>query len=149
MSKSVIKKILVYIGFFVLLLLLRKSPFPVSLSFGLYVGFLYCLNPYISTLVFCLSALPFDVSSIFVALSQGAVMLLVAIIYTALKRKINKGLLIFYVLLAQVFYIIYGLDGPDMLFSRLINCGSIDFFVCFSLCGTGVARTWVEIPSWR
>jgi len=123
MSKSVIKKILVYIGFFVLLLLLRKSPFPVSLSFGLYVGFLYCLNPYISTLVFCLSALPFDVSSIFVALSQGAVMLLVAIIYTALKRKINKGLLIFYVLLAQVFYIIYGLDGPDMLFSRLINCG--------------------------
>jgi len=123
MSKNVVKKIFVYIGFFVLLLLLRKSPFPVSLSFGLYVGFLYCLNPYISTLVFCLSSLPFDVSSIFVALTQGAVMLLVAIIYTVIKRKINKGLLIFYVLLAQVFYVLYGLEGPDMLFTRLINCG--------------------------
>lgn len=137
MAKNFVKKFFVYASLFVLLFILRKSGFPISLSFGLYVGFLYCLNPYFSTLVFCLSALPFDWSTILVALTQGAVMLLVAIIYSAAARKISKMLLVCYVLLAQVFYVLYGMSGSDVLFERLINVG---ISVVFSFVSVYVVR---------
>lgn len=137
MAKNFLKNFFVYAAFFVLLFILRKSSFPISLPFGLYVGFLYCLNPYISTLVFCLSALPFELSTIFITLAQGAVMVLVALIYSTLCKKINKGLLVLYVLLAQVFYILYGLAGADELFDRLVNAG---ICVVFSFVSVYVVR---------
>lgn len=118
---KILKKIATYLLLLGCLVLLRLSNFPLSLSFGLFVGALYCLNPYLSTLTFVVSSTFFGLDSIFITLSQGAVMLLLVVIYSLANKKIRKLVLICYIILAQIFYLMWHLYDTQELFMRFIN----------------------------
>lgn len=132
MKKKIFKQILIYALLLVCQILLRTLSFGSALSYGLFLGALYCINPWWSSLVFLLSALPFGWNTLLVSATQCAVVLVAVLIHGKCNMKIRKGLLILYILGSQAFYVAYRLDVSQDLFIRLLNVAiSVAFsFVC-------------------
>ncbi|MEG2158657.1 MAG: hypothetical protein RRY18_02130, partial [Clostridia bacterium] len=92
------------------------------LSFGLFMGAVYCESPIICGLIYILSSLLTGVDGIICAGIRVAVIVVSLLIHKKLKKKVNRILLVLYILLANIFYICYKVT-PKLLLDRFINVG--------------------------
>ncbi|MDD3832181.1 MAG: SpoIIE family protein phosphatase [Clostridia bacterium] len=130
-GKSVIKQTFIYISLCLCLLLVRQSDYAYGLSYGLFVGCLYCLNIWLSSLIYIISSLFGGVNDILISLSQAVPMLLALFIHGKINKKVNRWLLIGYICLSQLFYVFYQYS-QSALPTRLMDCAIalIYSFIC-------------------
>ncbi|MCM1289948.1 MAG: SpoIIE family protein phosphatase [Corallococcus sp.] len=103
-----------------------------ALSFGLFVGALYCANPFISALLYLAASAAYGLQSVIYAGVRTGVMLLFVIIHKLAKKKIRKWHLLLYLIAANIFYCAYGTADWFALFDKLLFTllGGAFSFVC-------------------
>ena len=121
-QKLSVKTILLYVTF-TALCVLSGGVFEGNVTFGLFVGAVYSANPLIACLVYLASAVIYGwVNLLHAAVKCAVLMIFVGIHYFA-KRKINKLLLLLYLIVANVFYVVYSFVDYFNLFDRLLYAG--------------------------
>ncbi|MEG1706092.1 MAG: hypothetical protein RR291_01175, partial [Clostridia bacterium] len=105
-KKKIFYDCLVYLLYAGALVLLQNE-FGGLLSFGLFMGAVYCESPIICGLIYILSSLLTGVDGIICAGIRVAVIVVSLLIHKKLKKKVNRILLVLYILLANIFYICY------------------------------------------
>lgn len=103
-----------------------------ALSFGLFVGAVYCANPFFSALVYIATSVAYGWTSLIHAGVRTGVVIAFVIIHRLAKKKIHKWNLLLYLIAANVFYCAYQTDGYFQLFDKLLYsaCGVAFSFVC-------------------
>lgn len=123
--------VLLYVTFALCALCCGKV-FDGALSFGLFVGALYCANPFLSALLYLASSAAYGLQSVIYAGVRTGVMLLFVIMHKLIKKKIRKWHLLLYLVAANIFYCAYNTPGWFALFDKLLFtlCGGAFSFVC-------------------
>ncbi len=131
MKKISLKTILMYI-FVAAAIFASRDTFDGLIAFGIFVGGVYCGNPIVVSLLYIASSAIYGVTPLVVAGVRVAVVGLFLLIHKLIKRKIGKGLLLLYVLLANVFYCVYGFTDWFNFFDKLLYTvvGAAFSFVC-------------------
>ena len=121
-GKLTVKTVLLYVTF-TALAVISGGVFEGNVAFGLFVGAVYSANPIIACIVYLSSAVIYGwISLMHAAVKAAIVMLFVGIHYFA-KRKINKLTLLLYLIIANVFYIVYSFVDYFSLFDRFLYAG--------------------------
>lgn len=113
------KIILLYV-LYVALAVASGDVFEGNISFGLFVGAVYSANPIIAALVYLASAVVYGWTSLLQAGVKMAVVMLFVAIHHFAKRKIGKLTLLLYLIIANVFYVVYKFQDYLTLFDRLL-----------------------------
>ncbi len=102
-----------------------------ALSFGMFVGALYSVNPFLCGAVYVATAAVFGWQAVFYAAVRAVVVLIFVVVHKIAKRKIRKWLLLLYLIAANVFYCAYGTEDYFRLFDKLLYtaCGIAFCFV--------------------
>lgn len=99
-----------------------------ALSFGAFVGAVYATNPVVACVLYVASSLVDGTNSLMHAGVRAAVIMTFVYIHKLAKRKIGKGALLLYMLLANTFYLAYGFVGyTDLCFKALYVVVGIAF----------------------
>lgn len=103
-----------------------------ALAFGLFVGALYSVNPFLCAAVYIATAAAFGLQSVAHAAIRAVVMIVFVTVHKIAKKKIRKWHLLLYLIAANVFYCAYGTNGYFELFDKLLfaACGIAFSFVC-------------------
>ena len=118
-GKLTVKTILLYVTF-TALSVASGGVFEGNVAFGLFVGAVYSANPIIACVVYLASATVYGwINLLHAAVRAAVVMVFVSIHYFA-KRKINKLMLLLYLVVANVFYVTYSFIDYFSLFDRLL-----------------------------
>ena len=118
-NRLTIKTILLYVTF-TALAVISGGVFEGNLAFGLFVGAVYSANPIIACVVYLSSAVVYGwINLLHAAVKAAVVMVFVGIHYFA-KRKINKLALLIYLVVANVFYVVYSFIDYFSLFDRFL-----------------------------
>ncbi len=125
------KKLIYGAAALILSLLLRTSHGGEYLAMGLFVGGAYCVGLWAPLAAFLLSSVFFGIDSVIVAIVQGAVISAAIALHAKFKKRINKWLLILYIISAGIFPFVWKWNGEEV-FQRVINLAlSAGFsFVC-------------------
>lgn len=113
------KTILLYIAY-VALAVVSGNVFEGNLTFGLFVGAVYSANPIIACVIYVASAIIYGWMNLLHAAVKAAVVMLFVGIHHFAKRKIGKLNLLFYLVVANVFYCAYSFVDYFNLFDRLL-----------------------------
>ncbi|MCM1533302.1 MAG: SpoIIE family protein phosphatase [Corallococcus sp.] len=108
-----------------------------AVSFGLYVGAMYSANPVIASVIYLAASVVYGWGSLLQAGVRVGVMLLCWGIHLLAKRKIGKLNLLLYLVLANVFYCVYGFTDYFDFFDKLL------YVAC------GIAFAYVTIYAFR
>lgn len=119
------KKLLIYCVIAAAMVL--GKPLDGLVAFGVYASAMYCLNMWISTLLYIASSLLHG--QLLFALSRSGVLLVVMLLHTLLKKKATRPLFVLYCLLANVVYCAEILSDVPMFLDRIV----------YSLVGTAFA----------
>jgi len=134
--KISLKNILLYVVFVAAALCCGKV-FDGALSFGMFVGAMYCGNLFVSTLCYLAVSACFGANCFVQAGVRAGVMVLAALIHKMTKKKIRKSLLLLYLVAANVFYCAYNTENNFQLFDKLL----------YSLCG--IVFSYVSLYTFR
>ena len=104
-----------------------------ALAFGMFVGALYSANPLVAAVVYVASAVLGGGECVMHAAVRAAVMLAFVLIHKLAKRKIGKGMLLLYMVLANVFYVVFGFDGYAALAEKLMQVALATAFAYVSV----------------
>ena len=92
-----------------------------NVAFGLFVGAVYSANPIVAAVIYLGSAAVYGwISLLHAAVKMAIVLVFVGIHYFA-KRKINKLALLIYLVVANVFYVVYSFIDYFSLFDRILR----------------------------
>lgn len=118
-GKLTVKTILLYVVF-TALAVVSGGVFEGNVAFGLFVGAVYSANPIVACVVYLCSAVVYGwINLLHAAVRAAIVMVFVGIHYFA-KRKINKLSLLIYLIIANVFYVVYSFVDYFSLFDRFL-----------------------------
>ena len=118
-GKLTVKTILLYVTF-AALAVVSGGVFEGNLAFGLFVGAVYSANPIVACVIYLGSAIVYGwINLLHAAVKAAIVMVFVGIHYFA-KRKINKLALLIYLIVANVFYVVYSFIDYFSLFDRML-----------------------------
>lgn len=103
-----------------------------ALSFGVFVGAIYSANPVIAYALYLASSVIFGLPTLINTAIRGGVLVAVWFIYKLLHKKIGKGALVAYCVLANVFYLTYDFQGYFQLFDKVVYvcCGVAFALIC-------------------
>lgn len=118
-GKLTAKTILLYVTY-TALAVISGGVFEGNLTFGLFVGAVYSANPIIAALVYLASAVVYGWTSLLHAGVKAAVVMLFVAIHYFAKRKIGKLTLLLYLVVANVFYVVYDFVDYLNLFDRFL-----------------------------
>ncbi|MEG1528154.1 MAG: SpoIIE family protein phosphatase [Clostridia bacterium] len=109
------------------ILVRRASP---TYAYGIFVANAYCINIWLSCVVFLLSSVFYGLNQIIITATQAVVIVVALLIHNRIGRAVNKWLMCLYMLLSLIFYFVYSSDVGVV--ERLIYCGSsiIFSYVC-------------------
>lgn len=116
LSRSTVLMYAVYTAMCLLSATLSDGAF----AFGIFVGATYAANPIVVCVIYLGSSLLGGATSLMHAGVRAAVIMTAVCIHKLVKRKIGKGALLLYTLLANVFYVAYRFDGYGELARRLL-----------------------------
>ncbi|MCH5156701.1 MAG: SpoIIE family protein phosphatase [Clostridiales bacterium] len=121
-GKITAKTILLYVTY-TALSVVSGGVFEGNVAFGLFVGAVYSANPIIAAVVYLASAVIYGWTSLMHAAVKCAFILLFVGIHYFAKRKINKLTLLVYLVIANVFYVVYSFIDYFNLFDRFLYAG--------------------------
>ena len=116
------KTILLYVAF-TALSVISGGVFEGNISFGLFVGAVYSANPIVATVVYLSSSVVYGWTSLLHAGVKAAVVMVFVGIHYFAKKKINKLTLLIYLIVANVFYVVYSFVDYFSLFDRFLYAG--------------------------
>ncbi len=119
MKNLSVKTILLYVTY-TALCLTTVGLFDGLLSFGLFVGAIYCVNPIIAGFLYLVTSILGGVDIILHSSVRCAVMLSFWGLHKLIKRKINKGYLLIYQIIANIFYFSYKFTNYFVFFDKLL-----------------------------
>ena len=119
MKKLSAKSVLLYITY-TALCLTTVGLFEGLLSFGLFVGAIYCVNPIVAALLYLLTSLLGGANILVHSAVRCVVMLAFWGLHKIIKRKINKGYLLIYQIVANIFYLSYQFTNYFVFFDKLL-----------------------------
>ena len=137
MSKKLSAKTVWFLVVYVALCVTSQNVADGLLTFGLFVGGLYCANPLLVAVPYLVGAFLYGKEAVINTAVRIAVMLLFVFIHKLCKRKIGKLYLLLYLLLANVFYLIYGFTDYFNLFDKTL------YVAC------GIAFSYVSVYAFR
>ena len=113
------------------MVVLSGGVFDGQFAFGTFVGALYAGNPLLVGLLYVASGVVYGLPNLLQCAVKACVMLLFWGVHLLAKRKIGKFHLLLYLLLANVFYIIYQTADYTVLFDKILyaTCGVAFSFV--------------------
>lgn len=133
MSKAKIswKTVLLYLTFAVCSLCCGNV-FDGALSFGLFVGAVYSVNPFLAAAISVATAIPFGWQRVLHAAIRCGVVIIFVLLHKFIKKKIQKLNLLLYLVASNVFYCVYGTADYFALFDKILYslCGIAFSFVC-------------------
>lgn len=132
MKKLTVQTILMY-AVYTAFVLLSQTLVGGALAFGMFVGALYSANPLVAAVVYVASAVLGGGECVMHAAVRAAVMLAFVLIHKLAKRKIGKGMLLLYMVLANVFYVVFGFDGYAALAEKLMQVALATAFAYVSV----------------
>ena len=118
-GKLTAKTILLYV-LYVALAVVSGGVIEGNISFGLFVGAVYSANPIVAAIVYLASSIVYGWTSLLHAGVRMAVILLFVAIHHFAKRKIGKLMLLLYLVLANIFYIVFNFVDYVNLFDRVL-----------------------------
>lgn len=124
-------KILLFYVAYTAMVVLSGNVFDGQFAFGSFVGALYVGNPLLVSLIYIASSVTFGLSSLLQCGIKTCVVLACWAIHYFTKRKIGKFNLLLYVMLANVFYLVYGFVDYGNLLNKILyaTCGVAFAFV--------------------
>ena len=132
MKKLTVQTTLMY-AVYTAFVLLSQTLVGGALAFGMFVGALYSANPLVAAVVYVASAVLGGDECVMHAAVRAAVMLAFVLIHKLAKRKIGKGMLLLYMVLANVFYVVFGFDGYAALAEKLMQVALATAFAYVSV----------------
>lgn len=91
------------------------------LAYGVYIGAVYSGNVWIVSLLYLASSCLYGFPNIVQCAVRVAVMVSVMLIHRWLHKQIGKKLLIVYVLLGNIFYLVYGYSDIGAFMDKVVN----------------------------
>lgn len=137
MSKKLSAKTVWFWVVYVALSVTSQGSLDGLLTFGLFVGGLYCANPVLVALPYLAGAFLYGKAAVINTAVRIGAMLLFVFLHKLAKRKIGKFYLLLYLLLSNVFYLIYGFSGYFDLFDKVLYVAA------------GIAFSYVSVYAFR
>lgn len=102
-----------------------------ALSFGLFVGALYSVNPFLCGALYVATSVAFGWQAVVHAAVRATTVIVFVMIHKLAKKKIFKWHLLLYLIASNVFYCFYGTESYFQLFDKLLYaaCGIAFAFV--------------------
>lgn len=126
MKKLSTKTALLYVVYTVVALL-GATPLDGALSFGAFVGAIYATNPIAVCVIYIGASFVGGLSVVWVAATRAVVVVAFVLLHRILKRKINKTMLLLYMIFANVYYFVHDFGDVYQTFFRVID-------VCIGIC---------------